>query len=98
MINQTINNLKDRPKEDRQAVAIGGAGLVVLLLIVGWGYIFIKRLQTERLVTPADIYPAEQTQAPNVAPTSDSNGILQSPPPATNQFGQPTVEPDTSQQ
>ena len=90
VINQAINNLKDRPKEDRQAVAIGGAGLVVLILVVGWGYIFIKKLQNERPITQADIYPAEQTQAPSAPPASDS-ATLQTPSPATTQFGLPTT-------
>ena len=90
VVTKAINKLKDGPNEDKQMVAIGGAGLVVLLLLVAWGYIFIKRIQSERLSTPSDIYQAEQSQTRPTAPSNNGSQILQPLPSRTNEFGQPT--------
>ncbi len=41
---ETIDKLKERPKDERTAVAGGVAALVALLLLVGWGFFFLKRI------------------------------------------------------
>ena len=41
---ETVQNLKDRPKEDRVAVAGGMAIMVMVLILVVWGYIFLQKL------------------------------------------------------
>ncbi len=44
-----VDKLKDRPKDERQVVAIGFAGTVVLILIVAWGFFFLKSLRQEQV-------------------------------------------------
>ena len=46
VIQKAIDNLKDKPKDDRKAVAGGIAIGIVLLLLLGWGFFFFKRVQS----------------------------------------------------
>lgn len=43
---QTIDNLKDRPKDERKVIAGGIAITVVVVLLVAWGVMFFKGIQT----------------------------------------------------
>lgn len=40
-----VSNLKDRPKDEKKVVAGGIAIAVVAVLLVGWGILFIKKIQ-----------------------------------------------------
>jgi hypothetical protein len=46
MVQQTINNLKERPKDERKAVASGIAITVVVVLLAAWLILFFKRIQS----------------------------------------------------
>lgn len=46
VIQKTINNLKDRPNEDKTVVAGGIAIAVVSILLIGWVFMFLKRIQS----------------------------------------------------
>lgn len=41
---KAIDDLKEKPKEERTAVAGSIAVMVVVLLLVGWGFFFLKRI------------------------------------------------------
>lgn len=43
---KTIDNLKDRSKDERQVVAGGIALTVVVVLLVAWAVLFFKRVQS----------------------------------------------------
>ena len=43
---KTINNLKDRPKDERKVVAGGVAVTVVVVLLIGWAIMFFKKIQS----------------------------------------------------
>src|SRR3989344_7682752 len=45
VIQKAIDNLKDKPKDDRKAVAGGVAIVVVVVLFLGWAFIFFKNIQ-----------------------------------------------------
>lgn len=45
VVQKTIDNLKERPKEERTTVAAGIAVVVVIVLMFGWGFWFIKKIQ-----------------------------------------------------
>lgn len=50
VVQKTLNNLKNRPKDERVAVASGTAILVVLILFIGWAYFFLKKIQSGQLI------------------------------------------------
>ncbi len=45
VVQKTINNLKERPKDEKTAVATGGAVLVVIVLLFGWGLWFVQNIK-----------------------------------------------------
>ena len=45
VLQKAIDNLKEKPKDDRKAVAGGIAIAVVVVLFLGWAFIFVKKLQ-----------------------------------------------------
>lgn len=45
VIGNAVNNLKQKPQEDKKAVAGGIATLVVIVLLVGWAFFFFKKIQ-----------------------------------------------------
>lgn len=44
VIQKTVNNLKEGPKEDKVAVASGIAITVVVVLLIGWAFFFIRNV------------------------------------------------------
>lgn len=46
VVQKTINNLKERPKDERKVVAGGIAITVVVVLLLGWAVMFFKRIQS----------------------------------------------------
>ena len=49
----TIDKLKEKPKEQKNAVAGGVAVTVVAVLLIGWGFFYLKKVLGER--PPADV-------------------------------------------
>ena len=47
VVQKTLDNLKQGPKEDKVAVAGGIAVSVVAVLLVGWAILFFHRIQKE---------------------------------------------------
>lgn len=84
-LQQHVDKLKDRPKDERQVVAISTAGAVVLILIVVWAFYFLKSLRAEQTASGAvyDI-PTDtaQVQVTQTYQTYDTN-------PRKDQFGLP---------
>lgn len=46
----TIDKLKEKPKEQKTAVAGGIATVVVAVLLIGWGFYYLKKVLAERPV------------------------------------------------
>lgn len=44
VVQRTIDNLKDRPQDERKAVAGGIAIAVVAILFIGWAILFFKKV------------------------------------------------------
>ena len=40
-----IDNLKERPKDDKKLIAGGIAIIVVIILFFGWAYLFLNKIQ-----------------------------------------------------
>ncbi len=45
VVGKAIDNLKEQPHEDRKAVAGGIAVAVVVVLLVGWAFLFLRNIQ-----------------------------------------------------
>lgn len=79
-----VDRMKERPKDERQAVAIGTAGAVVLILIIGWAFLFLKGLRRDQVASgqvfdiPQDVSaaPVVQTyQTYDQEPQEDQFGL-----------------------
>jgi uncharacterized membrane protein len=46
VVQKSIDNLKDRPKDERNVVAGGIAIMVVVVLLFAWAILFFKRIQS----------------------------------------------------
>lgn len=45
VIQSAVNNLKDKPHEEKKAVATSIAVGVVIVLLIGWGFLFLRKIQ-----------------------------------------------------
>lgn len=64
VLQKTVDNLKQKPTEDRKAVAGGVAVAVVIMLFIGWGFWFIKKIRSGE-------------QVPTISsPTSAANDVF----------------------
>ncbi len=92
VVQKTLDNLKERPKEDKQAVALGAAGTVVLILLIGWAFLFFRSLGTQNNMIQQDdtytnIVDTGSTPVQQTGVRYNTNGA--------DQFGAP---PETSPQ
>ena len=59
VVERTIQNLRQRPKEDRQAVASGVAIGVAILILVVWTFVFMRSLRSLTITTQQkEVYTA----------------------------------------
>ncbi len=87
VVQKTIDNLKDRPKDERQAVAIGTASAVVAVLLVAWAFFFLKGVRETQMTPTSLIPPSDTSYAPVV-----QQGVGQNDIPANDQFGSPVTQ------
>lgn len=45
VLQSAVDNLKDKPHDEKKAVASGIAIGVVVILLVGWGFLFLRKIQ-----------------------------------------------------
>lgn len=45
VIQKTIDNLKEKPKDERKVVAGGIAIMIMTILFIGWVFLFFKKIQ-----------------------------------------------------
>jgi hypothetical protein len=81
VLQQTIDNLRERPKHERQAVAFWIAVAVVLVLLIGWATFFFRSVAVPNLqpvnaaYTQAVQQVSTQTEPP---PSPDDIGWVSS--------------------
>lgn len=49
VVQQKLNDLKGRPHDEKKAVAGGIAVFVVVILVIAWGFLFLRRMQNTSL-------------------------------------------------
>ncbi len=45
VVQKAVDNLKQKPEEQRKAVASGVAVALVIILFIGWAYLFLKKVR-----------------------------------------------------
>ena len=45
VLQNAVDNLKDKPHDEKKAVASGVAIGVVIILLIGWGFLFLRKIQ-----------------------------------------------------
>ena len=45
VVQKTLDSLKDKPHDEKKAVASGIAIGVVIILLIGWGFLFLRKIQ-----------------------------------------------------
>lgn len=45
VVRNAIDNLKDKPHDEKKAVASGIAIGIVIILLIGWGFLFLRKIQ-----------------------------------------------------
>jgi hypothetical protein len=45
VIQRAVDNLKEKPKDDKKAVAGGIAIMIMAILFFGWAFMFVKKIQ-----------------------------------------------------
>ena|GEM_PF-2281447 len=84
VLQRTIENLRERPKHERQAVAFWIAVAVVAVLIVAWGIYFATSLDSKDLQPVNDAYDQAlqqvQTQRDKTPPPPDDTGWVSTAP------------------
>jgi len=45
VIQKAIDNLKDKPKDDKKAIAGGIAIALLIVLVFGWAFFFLRKIQ-----------------------------------------------------
>lgn len=90
VVQKAVDNLKERPKDERQAVALGTAGAVVLILIVIWGFFFLKGLRDEQIQSGAAFEFAEDAVPLPIEQTYQVYG--EETQTGTDQFGLPAIQ------
>lgn len=90
VVQKTINNLKDRPKEERQVVAVGAAGIIVLILLVGWAFFFLKSIRREQSAIQSAVDIPQDGGAAPVQQTGTTYDSFQ----GSDQFGRPSNTAD----
>jgi len=73
MLERTIENLRERPKHEREAIAFWIAVAVVIILTIGWGTFFFRTLSIPDLQPPVN---AAYNQAVQEAGAAQSEAPL----------------------
>jgi hypothetical protein len=93
VLQRTIDNLRERPKHERQAVAFWIAIAVVLVLVVAWGIFFFRSVGSTNLQPVSDTYnqavqqvQTQQSQTP--APPDNTGWVSTAPQTAASDASQ----------
>lgn len=77
VVQKTIDNLKDRPHDEKKVVAGGIAVLVVIILFVGWGFLFLRKIQTGTFEPSESAVPRDQLSG-EFTPQAELDAIYRS--------------------
>jgi hypothetical protein len=80
VLQRTIENLRERPKHEREAVAFWIAVAVVLVLMISWATFFFRTLNSPDFSPVGDAYTqAIQDAKADTAPADDMGWVSNAP-------------------
>ncbi len=97
VVQRTINNLKERPKDERKAVASFIAIGLIVILLIAWAIVFFRRIQsgvqnfqTSEATTSTTVQTTQDPQ--NTFDATQQNTQIQDQGSATVQLGSTTPQ------
>ena len=69
--NSRLDNLRNKPKDDKTAIAGGIAIFVVAILIIAWGILFLKKIAREH---PPETLETQEFDYTSLRDTTDASG------------------------
>ena len=60
VVQKTLENLKDKSHDEKKVVASGIAIAVVIILFVGWGFLFLRKIQDGTFEPSDSAVPRDQ--------------------------------------
>lgn len=77
VVQKTIDSLKEKPHDEKKVVASGIAIAVVIILFIGWGFLFLRKIQDGTFEPSDSAVPRDQLGG-QVAPQVGLDAIYQS--------------------
>lgn len=77
VVQKTLDNLKDKSHDEKKVVASGIAIFVVIILFVGWGFLFLRKIQSGTFEPSESAVPSDQLNQ-QFAPREELDAIYQS--------------------
>lgn len=77
VVQKTLENLKDKPHDEKKVVASGIAIAVVIILFVGWGFLFLRKIQDGTFEPSDSAVPRDQLGG-QVAPQVELDAMYRS--------------------
>ncbi len=73
VVQRTLDNLKEKPHDEKKVVAGGIAIAVVIVLLLGWGFLFLRNIQRGSAIPSLQgaAVPEDQLNARFITQTQD---------------------------
>ncbi len=80
VIQKTIENLRERPKEERKAVALAVSFFVVVVLFLGWAIFFFQSIQSSNTTQVVETgFTSRVIEAKNTFETPAQSQVTSAP-------------------
>ena len=96
VLQKAVDNLKDRPHDEKKAVAGGIAITLVVVLLLGWGFLFLRKIQKGAAIPTlqGSAIPADQFDPTLLKQAQQQYEQSQNASPQTNTYQDPNHSVD----